>query len=96
MIDSKARAVKGGEIEKQKKGAEQQQSQAEITRGFFDCEILCFVICFLSGGNILNFKGLERRIPSTPTSHLFKRKHENSRDGSDGGENLCLDSWLKG
>ena len=25
-------------------------------------------------------------------SHLFKRKHENSRDESDGGENLFLDS----
>ena len=51
MSDSEARAVKGGEIEKQKKGAEQQQRQAENTRGFFDCEILCFVICLVSEDN---------------------------------------------
>ena len=53
MSDSEARAVRGGEMGSSKGRSVGKRAVAEgklkILECFFDCRILCFVVCFLSG-----------------------------------------------
>ena len=75
------------------------EGKLKLLECFFDCEILCFVICFLSGGNILKTsretKTQEESPPHPPPT--YSKGNMKTQEMRVMEERIfVLDSWLKG